>query len=45
MVGVTIVDALKNLFHENGSIFLSEFSSGNDLVEQLSALANSKLVK
>ena len=42
MVRVAVVDALKNLFHEDGRIFLSEFASGNDLIEQLSTFANSK---
>ena len=45
VVCVAVVDALKDLFHENGSIFFSEFSSCNDLIKQFTSLANSKDVK
>lgn len=41
VVSVTVVDALKDLFHENRGIFFSEFASGNDLVEQFTSLADS----
>jgi len=40
MVQMTIVDARKNLLHEQGGIALGKLSSGDDLVEQLSALAD-----
>ena len=41
MVRVTIVDTLQNLLHENCSVLLSEFSSCDDLIEQLSTFADS----
>jgi hypothetical protein len=37
---VAIVDARKDLFHKNGSIFFSEFSSGNDFIEQLTSFTD-----
>ena len=40
MILVAIVNATKYLFQENGSVFLSELASGDDLVEELSSLAN-----
>jgi len=38
---VAVVDAGENLFHEYSSVLLGEFSSGNDFIEELSALADS----
>jgi hypothetical protein len=40
VIGVTVVDALKDLFHEDGGILLRKLSSCNDLIEQLTSLAN-----
>ena len=41
VVLVAIVDALKNLFHQNSSVTLREFTSLENFVEQFSSLANS----
>jgi hypothetical protein len=45
MVCVAVVDALKNLLHENSCVFFGKFASCNDLVEEFSALANSILIR
>jgi len=41
VVGVAVVDALEDLLHENGGVFLCELSSRNDFIEELTSLANS----
>ena len=38
---MTVVDARENLLHENGTVALSEFTALKDLIEELTALANS----
>ena len=38
---MAIVDARKDLLHENGSVTLREFSAVQDFVEELTALADS----
>ena len=38
---VAVVDALDDLFHEHGGVFLGELPSGDDLIEELSTLADS----
>ena len=40
---MTVVDARENLLHENGSVALAELSTLQDLVEELTALADPKL--
>lgn len=42
VVGVAVVDALQDLLHEHGGVFLRELSARDDLVEELSALADPK---
>jgi hypothetical protein len=42
---MAIVDALKDLFHEDGGILLREFPSGYDLIEQFSTLADSMTIR
>lgn len=37
---VAVVDTLENLLHEHGGVLLGELPSGDDLVEELSALAD-----
>ena len=36
---MAVVDAAEHLLHEHGSILFCEFSSGNDLVKELTSLA------
>jgi hypothetical protein len=43
MVLVAVVDAGQHLFHQDGGVFLCEFSSGNNLVKELTSLADPKL--
>jgi len=40
VIFVAIVNAWQYLLHKHGGIFLTELSSGNDLVEQLTTLAD-----
>lgn len=40
VVGVAVVHALQHLLHEDRGVLLGELSSGDDLVEELSTLAN-----
>ena len=40
VLGVAVVDAGENLLHEDSGVTLSELSSGKDLVEKLSTLAD-----
>jgi len=42
MVLVAVVNTWKDLFHQDSSIFLCEFSSSDDLVEELTSLADSR---
>lgn len=37
---VAVVDTLDNLLHEHGSVLLGELPPGDDLVEELSTLAD-----
>ena len=39
---VAVVDALEHLLHEGRGILLGKLSTSNDLVEQLTAFADSK---
>jgi hypothetical protein len=41
MIRVTVVYTLENLFYEYSCILLGEFPSCNDLIEELSTLADS----
>ncbi len=43
VIRMTVVDALEDLFHEDGGILLGELSSCDDFIEQLTSLANSTL--
>ena len=38
---VAVVDTLDNLLHEHGGVLLGELPSGDDLIEELSTLADS----
>ena len=38
---MTVVDARENLLHENGTVAFCEFAALEDLIEELTALANS----
>jgi hypothetical protein len=40
VLGVAVVDTLENLLHEHGGVLLGELASGDDLVEELSTLAD-----
>lgn len=40
VVGVTVVDTLENLLHEDGGVLLRELASLDDLIEELSSLAD-----
>ena len=40
VIGVAIVDARENLFHEARGIILSELASGYDFIEQFTTFAN-----
>jgi hypothetical protein len=40
VVLVAVVNARENLFHEDSSVLFGEFSSGDDLVEELSTFAD-----
>ena len=40
VLGVAIVDTLENLLHEHGGVLLGELASSDDLVEELSTLAD-----
>ena len=42
VVLMAVVDALKNLLHEHGSVTLRELTSLQDLIEELSSLADPK---
>ena len=42
VVLVAVVNAGKHLLHENGAISLGEFAALENLVEELTSLANSK---
>ena len=42
VVLMTVVNAPKNLLHEDCCVFLSELAFGDDLIEKLSSLANSE---
>jgi hypothetical protein len=44
VVAVAVVHALQDLLHEHCGVLLRELSSGDDLVEQFSALANSTVL-
>ncbi len=41
VIGVAVVDALEDLLHEDSGVLLGELSSCDDLIEQLTSLANS----
>ena len=41
VISVAVVDTLKDLLHENGSVFLGEFASSDDFIEKLTSLAYS----
>lgn len=43
MVLVAVVNTRENLFHEDSSILFCEFTSCNDLIEELTSLADSKI--
>ena len=45
MIRVAVVNTLENLFHEYSSVLLGEFSSRNDLIEELTTLADSKTIR
>jgi hypothetical protein len=45
MVLVAVVHAGKYLLHKDGSIFLCELASGNDLIEEFSSLADPIILK
>lgn len=40
VVGVAVVHALENLLHEDSGVLLSELASSDDLVEELTTLAD-----
>lgn len=40
VVAVTVVDTLENLLHEDGGVLLRELASLDDLIEELSSLAD-----
>ncbi len=40
VVSVTVVNTLENLLHEHCGVLLGKLSSGDDLVKELSTLAN-----
>jgi hypothetical protein len=40
VVCVTVVDTLQNLLHQNSGVFLSEFSPGDNFIEEFTTLAN-----
>ena len=40
---MTVVDARENLLHENGTVALAEFATLQNLIEELTALADPKL--
>jgi len=41
MVCVAVVDALKDLLHQNGGIFFSELASRDNFIKEFTALAYS----
>jgi len=44
VVLVAVVDARKDLLHQDGGVLLCELSSSNDLVEEFSSFTNPTLV-